>query len=413
MVVLKFQFNNEIRRVTVDNFGFSFSQLQELARNLYGNNLPKELTFKYKDDEGDMITVSSEQELQEAIRLASTNQLLRVFIEAKKNDSVPSSDDSFMKVLEKLVLDNPVFKNIIDNFDIEVKSIPASFAAPFQVKVDVETPTTRIPVTPVRPVHFAICDACEQTIVGDRFKCKQCPDYDLCEKCEPNKENVHNKDHSYEKMTHPHPFPHGRFGGCHRSNSNSNSNSLPNAARSGRCPRFNAMNVPQSEVVHPAVCDSCHNRIKGIRNKCQQCPDFDLCEKCFSEKIHSEHAFIQITRPWGRCTRNDRKPEQKAETPVQESTEKPVVVPAAEPVVEEKPAEVPVEEKKEENPVAEPTPVAEPVPVVEPTPVPMTPFEQKLKQLEEMGFVNKQRNIELLVQHKGDMLQAVKYLLEN
>merc|ERR1739848_797728 len=29
-------------------------------------------------------------------------------------------------------------------------------------------------------VHRAICDACEQTIVGIRFKCAACPDFDLC-----------------------------------------------------------------------------------------------------------------------------------------------------------------------------------------------------------------------------------------
>merc|ERR1711977_332669 len=34
--------------------------------------------------------------------------------------------------------------------------------------------------------HNIICDVCDKTIVGTRFKCFQCPDYDLCEKCEPH-----------------------------------------------------------------------------------------------------------------------------------------------------------------------------------------------------------------------------------
>jgi len=39
------------------------------------------------------------------------------------------------------------------------------------------------------------------------------------------------------------------------------------------------------------------------------------------------------------------------------------------------------------------------------------PFEVKLQQLEEMGFQNKPRNIELMVKYGGDMMQVVRDLL--
>jgi len=42
-------------------------------------------------------------------------------------------------------------------------------------------------------VHYdIICDVCEQgPIIGTRFKCFQCADYDLCEKCEKTNHKEH------------------------------------------------------------------------------------------------------------------------------------------------------------------------------------------------------------------------------
>eukprot|EP01119_Soliformovum_irregulare_P019292 TRINITY_DN6074_c0_g1_i1.p1 TRINITY_DN6074_c0_g1~~TRINITY_DN6074_c0_g1_i1.p1 ORF type:complete len:399 (-),score=89.87 TRINITY_DN6074_c0_g1_i1:62-1258(-) len=62
-------------------------------------------------------------------------------------------------------------------------------------------------------VHRALCDNCDNWIVGNRYKCTQCPDYDLCSGCK-SKEGIH--DHPFQEITtrwRPFAF-HQRRWGC-------------------------------------------------------------------------------------------------------------------------------------------------------------------------------------------------------
>jgi len=47
------------------------------------------------------------------------------------------------------------------------------------------------------------------------------------------------------------------------------------------------------------MCDNCTEQIYGLRYKCLDCPDYDLCELCIDEKntIHPEHKFQEISKP--------------------------------------------------------------------------------------------------------------------
>lgn len=48
-----------------------------------------------------------------------------------------------------------------------------------------------------------ICDGCNGPVVGTRYKCSVCPDYDLCASCEGK--GMH-REHS--KLAFPSPFGH-------------------------------------------------------------------------------------------------------------------------------------------------------------------------------------------------------------
>ncbi|XP_064646590.1 uncharacterized protein LOC135499640 [Lineus longissimus] len=47
-----------------------------------------------------------------------------------------------------------------------------------------------------------ICDCCDQTIVGNRYKCGNCDDYDLCEQCE-SIDGIHDPTHVFIKIKRP------------------------------------------------------------------------------------------------------------------------------------------------------------------------------------------------------------------
>jgi len=71
MMIVKFKFFHDIRRCTLEpetRETVELSELTALAKALYKTKIPKHFVFKYKDDENDMVTVSCQKELDEAIR---------------------------------------------------------------------------------------------------------------------------------------------------------------------------------------------------------------------------------------------------------------------------------------------------------------------------------------------------------
>jgi len=56
--------------------------------------------------------------------------------------------------------------------------------------------------------------------------------------------------------------------------------------------------IPGEDDENYTVCDICDKRITGIRNKCINCPDYDLCEKCIelADAQHPDHTFMQIRK---------------------------------------------------------------------------------------------------------------------
>ncbi|CAD5120366.1 DgyrCDS8939 [Dimorphilus gyrociliatus] len=137
----------EIRRFEIDPAG-GFGILQKKAFSIFPGLNQDAIIFSWKDEEGDVINFSTSEELCQAI--SGSKNLLKIYL--------------------------------TDSLDVASNSEPSGQKHP-----------------------GVICDGCDGDVVGYRYKCLQCPDYDLCWKCE--KKNIH-VNHVMARITDP---SHTRF----------------------------------------------------------------------------------------------------------------------------------------------------------------------------------------------------------
>ncbi|XP_004206050.2 sequestosome-1 [Hydra vulgaris] len=174
------QQNKEIRKFSVETqLAANYEYVLGKIRQVFTNLLRKDLDLFYKDKENDFISISSDIELQQAFE---------------------SVDNGCLKLYVKKKLTKPAQSN-----------------------------KEHIGVT---------CDGCNSKIYGNRFKCTQCFDFDLCSLC--YKKGEHPSDHEMLVIKEPRsskhmyysqfPFSHcwERYARTNMSNSCSNKNASNN-----------------------------------------------------------------------------------------------------------------------------------------------------------------------------------------
>jgi len=177
-------------------------------------------------------------------------------------------------------------------------------------------------------VHWRVqCDGCNAfPIVGNRFKCEGCEDFDFCSKCHEKLKQFHPKEHSFKLIEKP---------ACHWRRKHFDDNNEEKFERckewrGRRCgewkEKFNKNCNPNNDPVHWKVqCDGCNALpIVGNRFKCESCENFDFCSKCYENLKQShpqDHSFKLIERPvchWGRRNFEDKKVDEKKVEKVEE-----------------------------------------------------------------------------------------------
>ncbi|BGP23505.1 zinc finger, ZZ-type protein [Rhodotorula toruloides] len=130
-------------------------------------------------------------------------------------------------------------------------------------------------------VHpHVFCDRCMRTVVGPRFKCTSCSNYDLCTDCIDSRFAFHPSLHAFSEIARP-------------------GDAAVDSVR-GAAARPEASVVEEKKPAkHPANCDSCQFPIVGVRFKCLECPDYDLDSDCHNNvsQIHPQHNFVRINDP--------------------------------------------------------------------------------------------------------------------
>jgi len=150
-----------VTNLLLQSYFYDFLQLKKKIEQDYAKTVKN---IQFKDDKGDFISITSDLELLEARKLRSTE-----------------------------------FKII---FETEVTT-PEKKIFQSTSSSNVNQPISENPSSPV--IHSAHCNICQKTIVGIRYKCAHCVNYDLCSLCEVknSKGEIHYSDHIFLKIYRP------------------------------------------------------------------------------------------------------------------------------------------------------------------------------------------------------------------
>ena len=119
-------------------------------------------------------------------------------------------------------------------------------------------------------IHKVRCNSCNSsTIKSDRYKCLNCKDLNLCGSCFERRaeSNSHKSGHVYVHFK----IPGELFGKSIKEDDVT----------------YDKLKKAYADEVHQSItCDGCQiDAIKGLRFKCDSCPNYDLCQQCVDKNV--------------------------------------------------------------------------------------------------------------------------------
>ena len=164
-ITVKFILGDDIRRIPF-SLAKEFQNLQDLLKKLY---LLESVSYqiKYKDDEEDLITIGSTRDYEECIKCCNSDILKLIIVPLQNKEEIPHQR-----------------RRRCHN--------KTGFKWPAKIFQDI------LPCKSKRKIY--LCDGCDEEIKGNalRFHCRNCIDFDFCDKCITTKISEHPEQHQFD-----------------------------------------------------------------------------------------------------------------------------------------------------------------------------------------------------------------------
>jgi hypothetical protein len=208
MMSVKISSQSDIRRFQVP-LAMGYKRFVRKIKGLFPEG---SFVLKYKDADGDLVTIDSAPAYRDAVKLAQTDNetVLRLHmttdVDGKRLYDEDSSDEE--ACVPSITPATAAPPHSLETRDIAaiLRDIVPQIVEGVSSNILNKLPSAAPPTSSGVQHPNVVCDGCQGYVYGVRYKCCMCPDFDFCETCEAR--DAHDPTHVFLKIRRPGIFSH-------------------------------------------------------------------------------------------------------------------------------------------------------------------------------------------------------------